>query len=190
MTPSEFSEHKERDVVLVLHHRHVGVMNARSCAQNECAQHSSAVQDFRTGSPRPRRALSPVSCENPSRCLNKDRESMRIKNRRHNASHRDRARANARPCALQDEDRLIHAHSHGHGPLHALRVVLDLEADASRAAYAGGRHARTSYSHRPAACRRTGCDNRAIRLDELSRCAQGAQDPRSRANGQLLDGRS
>ena len=29
MTPSEFSEHKERDVVLVLHHRHVGVMNAR-----------------------------------------------------------------------------------------------------------------------------------------------------------------
>ena len=33
MTPSEFSEHKERDVVLVLHHRHVGVMNARSCAK-------------------------------------------------------------------------------------------------------------------------------------------------------------
>ena len=33
VTPSEFSEHKERDVVLVLHHRHVGVMNARSCAK-------------------------------------------------------------------------------------------------------------------------------------------------------------
>ena len=33
MTPSEFSELKERDVVLVLHHRHVGVMNARSCAK-------------------------------------------------------------------------------------------------------------------------------------------------------------
>ena len=34
MTPSEFSEHTaERDVVLVLHHRHVGVMNARSCAK-------------------------------------------------------------------------------------------------------------------------------------------------------------
>ena len=31
--PSKFSEHKERDVVLVLHHRHVGVMNARSCAK-------------------------------------------------------------------------------------------------------------------------------------------------------------
>jgi hypothetical protein len=26
VTPSEFSEHKERDVVLVLHHRHVGVI--------------------------------------------------------------------------------------------------------------------------------------------------------------------
>ena len=33
MTPSEFSEHKERYVVLFLHHRHVGVMNARSCAK-------------------------------------------------------------------------------------------------------------------------------------------------------------
>jgi hypothetical protein len=33
VTPSAFSEYKERDVVLVLHHRHVGVMNARSCAK-------------------------------------------------------------------------------------------------------------------------------------------------------------
>ena len=38
MTPSEFSEHKERDVVLVLHHRHVGVMNARSCAKQKNPQ--------------------------------------------------------------------------------------------------------------------------------------------------------
>ena len=31
--PSELSEPKERDVVLVLHHCHIGVMNARSCAK-------------------------------------------------------------------------------------------------------------------------------------------------------------
>ena len=38
MIPSEFSEHKERDVVLVLHHHHVSVMNARSCAKRRKAQ--------------------------------------------------------------------------------------------------------------------------------------------------------
>ena len=39
----EFSEHKERDVVLVLHHCHAGVMNARSCAKRRNAQFFSGA---------------------------------------------------------------------------------------------------------------------------------------------------
>ena len=41
--PSELSEHKERDVVLILHHCHVGVMNARYCA-NEGTHSYSCIQ--------------------------------------------------------------------------------------------------------------------------------------------------